>query len=245
MHYFTNIGATIGSTPLVRLNRLAEGLEATIFAKLEFFNPLGSVKDRIAVAMIAAAETQGLITARAPSSSSRPAATPGSRWRSSVPPGDTASCLTMPDTMSIERRQTAQTPRRAAGAHPGRRRHEGRHRESRGNRGGGKGGLHAASSSTIRPTRASTAKPRPRKSGTTPRARWIFWWPAWAPVARLPACSQALKPRKPHFQDGGRRTDRLTGAFRGQNGPAQDPGHRRRLHPAGSGPVAARRGRSR
>ncbi|MEJ2476639.1 MAG: pyridoxal-phosphate dependent enzyme [Desulfobacterales bacterium] len=62
MHYFSNIGSTIGSTPLVRLNRMAEGLEAKIFAKLEFFNPLGTVKDRIAVSMITSAEREGLIT---------------------------------------------------------------------------------------------------------------------------------------------------------------------------------------
>ncbi|MGB5423611.1 MAG: pyridoxal-phosphate dependent enzyme, partial [Desulfobacterales bacterium] len=64
MHYFSNIASTIGSTPLVRLNRMAEGLEAKIFAKLEYFNPLGTVKDRIAVSMITAAEREGLITPR-------------------------------------------------------------------------------------------------------------------------------------------------------------------------------------
>ena len=48
-------------TPLVRLNRISRGTEAAIFAKLEFQNPIGSVKDRIGVAMIQAAEAQGLI----------------------------------------------------------------------------------------------------------------------------------------------------------------------------------------
>ncbi|MFZ1199181.1 MAG: cysteine synthase A [Desulfobacterales bacterium] len=104
MHYFTNIGHTIGSTPLVRLNRLAEGLEATIFAKLEFFNPLGSVKDRIAVAMIAAAETQGLITPRTlvvePTSGNT-----GIALAFVCAARNYRLCLTMPDTMSIERRK--------------------------------------------------------------------------------------------------------------------------------------------
>ena len=62
MKYYATIGSTIGSTPLVQLNRIAAGLPARIFAKLEFFNPLGSVKDRIAAAMIAAAEREGKIT---------------------------------------------------------------------------------------------------------------------------------------------------------------------------------------
>jgi cysteine synthase len=53
--------AVVGNTPLVALRRLAEGLEAEVCAKLEYFNPGGSVKDRIGVAMIDAAEEQGLI----------------------------------------------------------------------------------------------------------------------------------------------------------------------------------------
>lgn len=57
----SDITRTIGSTPLVRLNRIAEGRPATILAKLEFKNPLGSVKDRIGLAMIEAAEREGRI----------------------------------------------------------------------------------------------------------------------------------------------------------------------------------------
>ena len=61
MKYFSNIQHTIGATPLVRLNRMGEGLKAVIYAKLEYFNPLGSVKDRIAAAMMDAAERDGKI----------------------------------------------------------------------------------------------------------------------------------------------------------------------------------------
>jgi cystathionine beta-synthase len=56
-----NILETIGSTPLVRLNNVARGIEAAVLAKLEFFNPGGSIKDRIGIAMIEAAENEGLI----------------------------------------------------------------------------------------------------------------------------------------------------------------------------------------
>ncbi len=58
---FSHITRTIGSTPLVRLNKIAEGQPASILAKLEFKNPLGSIKDRIGLAMIESAERKGLI----------------------------------------------------------------------------------------------------------------------------------------------------------------------------------------
>ena len=61
MKIFSNVQHTIGSTPIVRLNRMGEGLKANIFAKLEYFNPLGSVKDRIAAAMIEAAKKDGKV----------------------------------------------------------------------------------------------------------------------------------------------------------------------------------------
>ena len=104
MNIFPGINHTIGCTPLVRLNRMNEGLKAEIVAKLESFNPLGTVKDRIGASMIEAAEIKGLIG-------------PGTRI---VEPtsGNTGIalaficaakgyhlCLTMPDTMSIERRK--------------------------------------------------------------------------------------------------------------------------------------------
>ena len=54
-----NILGTIGNTPLVRLNRVTEGLPVTVLAKVEFFNPGGSVKDRIGLSMIEAAEREG------------------------------------------------------------------------------------------------------------------------------------------------------------------------------------------
>ena len=104
MKIFPDIHSTFGNTPLVRLNKVTKGLHADILAKLEFFNPLGSVKDRIGVAMIEAAEREGQIRPKTlivePTSGNTGiglafvCAAKGYRL-----------CLTMPDTMSIERRK--------------------------------------------------------------------------------------------------------------------------------------------
>ena len=103
MKYHSLISSTIGATPLVRLNRIAEGLDAQIFAKLEFFNPLGSVKDRIAASMIEAAEVEGLIDPQTlivePTSGNT-----GIALAFICAAKNYRLCLTMPDTMSEERR---------------------------------------------------------------------------------------------------------------------------------------------
>ncbi|MDT4909614.1 MAG: cystathionine beta-synthase, partial [Pseudonocardiales bacterium] len=59
MSYSESLVDLIGNTPLVRLNRVTAGLAPTVLAKVEYFNPGGSVKDRIAVRMIDAAEASG------------------------------------------------------------------------------------------------------------------------------------------------------------------------------------------
>ena len=101
---FSDIGKTIGNTPVVRLHKVVQDLEADLLAKLEFFNPLGSVKDRIGVSMIEAAEGEGRIhpdtliveptSGNTGISLAFVCAAKGYRL-----------CLTMPDTMSIERRK--------------------------------------------------------------------------------------------------------------------------------------------
>lgn len=63
MKVYSDITKVVGNTPLVKLNKLSQGLEATILLKLEFFNPLSSVKDRIGVAMIESAEETGQLKA--------------------------------------------------------------------------------------------------------------------------------------------------------------------------------------
>jgi cysteine synthase A len=101
---FPDITKTTGSTPLVRLNWISRGLHADILAKLEFKNPLGSVKDRIGLAMIEAAERQGLIGKNTliiePTSGNTGIALAfvcaAKKYR---------LILTMPETMSVERRK--------------------------------------------------------------------------------------------------------------------------------------------
>lgn len=61
MNIANNVTDLVGNTPLVRLNRLTDGLPGIVVGKLEFFNPAHSVKDRIGIAMIDAAERDGLI----------------------------------------------------------------------------------------------------------------------------------------------------------------------------------------
>ncbi len=103
---YDDITKTIGNTPLVRLNRITKGLNATILAKVESFNPMSSVKDRIGVAMIDDAEQRGLIKKDTIILEATSGNTGVSLAFVSAARGYKFT-LVMPETMSIERRKLA------------------------------------------------------------------------------------------------------------------------------------------
>jgi cysteine synthase len=103
MKIYDDVTKLIGNTPLVRLNRVTEGAGATVVAKLEFYNPASSVKDRIGVSIVDAAEASGAL----PPGGTIVEATSGNTGIALALVGAARGyqvVLTMPETMSKERR---------------------------------------------------------------------------------------------------------------------------------------------
>ena len=226
--------AVVGDTPLVLLDRLADGLAGQVCAKLEYFNPGGSVKDRIGVAMIDAAEEEGLVK-------------PGRSVVVEPTSGNTGIALamvcaargyelilTLPEGMSRERGEAAARLRRrgAGDALAG--------RDERGGRAGRRDpraaqGLHA--DAVLQPRQRR--RPPPHHGG--------------GDLARHRRADRRLRRRGRHRRHDHRgradaegagaggagrrgRAGRLPGPLRRRARPAQDPGHRRRLRPRGARP---------
>ena len=103
MKVYSNITDIVGNTPLVRINKITDGAEAQVFAKLEFYNPTSTVKDRIGIAMVDAAEASGalkpggtIVEATSGNTGIALAMVGAARGYKTI--------LTMPDSMSKERR---------------------------------------------------------------------------------------------------------------------------------------------
>ena len=103
MPVYSDVISTVGRTPLIKLNRITQGAHATVALKGEFFNPLGSVKDRIGHAMVAAAERDGILQPATviiePTSGNT-----GIALAFVAAAKGYKLILTMPETMSLERR---------------------------------------------------------------------------------------------------------------------------------------------
>ena len=173
----------IGETPMVRLNRMVEPGMAEVAVKIEASNPVCSVKDRIAFAMIDAAERDGSLkpgmTIVEPTSGNTGiglalvAAAKGYRL-----------VLTMPDSMSRETAGPLAEFRGRGGPDPGRGGHAGRrgrggtHRE-----GGPRRDVHAPAVRESGESRGAPPHNRARDPGRGWRGAWTRSWPAWVPAA--------------------------------------------------------------
>lgn len=202
MQYYDNVVDLIGNTPLVRLRNVTAGIRATVLAKVEYLNPGGSVKDRIALRMVEDAEAAGIL---------RPGGT-------IVEPtsGNTGVGLALvaqlkgyhcvfvcPDKVSQDKQDVLRAygaevvvcPTAVAPEDPG------RTTTSPTGWPGRSPARGSPTSTATRPTRARTTRPPARSCGSRPGARSPTSWPGSAPVAPSPA-SGATSRRRPRDGSG-------------------------------------------
>ena len=199
MKIANNVTDLIGNTPLVRINRITQGCAGEVLAKLEFQNPAHSVKDRIGLSMVEAAEKAGLV--KPDTIFLEPTSGNTGIGLAMVCAARGYKCaIVMPDTMSRERRMLL----RAYGAEliltPGAERIPGAIKKSARNGRSRQALPDSPSSLKIRPIRRCIAQPLRKKSGAIPTARWIFWFRALAPAGTITGVGEVLKARKPSFQ---------------------------------------------
>ncbi len=240
---YDDVTQLVGGTPLVRLNRLTEGLDATVAVKLEFYNPANSVKDRIGVAIVDAAEKSGAL---------KPGGTivEGTSGNTGIALAMVGAArgykviLTMPETMSTERRVML----RAYGAEivltPG----------SEGMRGAVEKAqeIVANTENSIWAQQfANEANPEIHRR-TTAEEIWAdtdgkvdIFVAGVGTGGTVTGVGQVLKERKPGRPDRRRRAEGLRHPQRRRPGPAQDPGPRRELRPRDPGHQRLRRGHRR
>ncbi len=103
MRVYNNITEVFGNTPLVKLNRVLDGAKANVYAKLEFYNPSSSVKDRLSIAMVDAAEQSGEL---APGGTiiEAPSGNTGIGLAMVGAARGYRTIIVMPDSMSLERK---------------------------------------------------------------------------------------------------------------------------------------------
>ena len=226
---YDDVTQLVGGTPLVRLNRLTEGLDAQVAVKLEFYNPANSVKDRIGVAIVDAAEKSGAL---------KPGGTivEGTSGNTGIALAMVGAArgykviLTMPETMSTERRVML----RAFGAEivltPG----------SEGMRGAVEKAqeIVADTENSIWAQQfANEANPEIHRT-TTAEEIWTdtdgkvdIFVSGIGTGGTITGVGQVLKERKPDVQIVAIEPKDSAILNGGAPGPAQDPGHRRQLHP--------------
>ena len=221
----------IGNTPLVRIRRLSAGAPGDLVAKLEFYNPAHSVKDRIGLSMIEAAEKAGPIQPDTvfvePTSGNTGIALAmvcASRGYRCV--------LTMPDTMSRERRQLL----RAYGAEliltPGAEGMAGAIKRAEEISPPAAPATSCRSNSRTPPTPPSTGAPRPRRSGAIRMAQADILVAGVGTGGTITGVAQALKSRKPSFR---------AVAVEPDASPVLSGGLKARIRFRGSGPDSFRR----